>query len=1355
MEGEQEPDSQCTDAAVSFNFKPSVGTWLLQKRDEKASEANDAVWSVMVEIDAAIFEFAWPDVQHSIFRALRAVSSTWVEMGWRSQADLESTLQQGVELESRGPIARGLSRAEAEQVVHAMQVLPCSAVLDLAGAASAAEARGQSTPSGSKARSPMQRRSSLMKRLEAVREKVMMLGDAAPEVHAVLDEMKEALGDEDPGDDDLLDEVEHGIEGIERDVPGCAADEGGEPPPSKEEDAASQQIWSTMVEMDPEFPFDVVWENMKDGVLVALRRVFRGPPGSLWRAMGWHRQADMERSLADAIQKDGIGAIARGLKKAEAERAAQALEGLLGTCSAREDKEGAASAGRESNKNMEELRAHLRERMEGLRAQADRCPPRFAAVLDRAWADLNNDSAFQRHAQDILAFVDRCEESLREPSHRDRGPKFNLCLEREQLLTSALIPILRASPEQLHPGRLHVKIMGEDAEDAGGVTRAFLAHAGTLLKDPQFGLFLPALRGHLQLNPLPGLLVPSHTPGVRRRPEVDSERWCRFLGRLLGMSVVHRCPMGLLLIPSLCKRLLGREINFEDLSFAPVLNDTGGGGWYNSLKQLLANRAPEVVKDQPTLTRMASSEVDMALDGLEASIPSRAMQAFESLLGYVADSMHTPQMWDSALDVAACLLRGVKLEEHRKRTLDTITELLEVISSSAGCLSPAPGVHRALRSLRGVLRRLWPTHHVVEVETKLCSVLGEDGEDCGADDAVVNITGTWALSNEVHSKMFYYEWVQPMGGDRFTGQLLGSEDGKTISAGFIHGNVMHWEVDGIVASARLAETGLNIFDGRFRQSGRKLAVGMMLLVTSPSNTQVACSVVEARPTDIKIHYHTDGEMEDEWVTRESDRILGIAKVWQIHLDDGWKDYGPAEAKLLAEAEAAGRTTAEYSARGTQYTIDLQRMVQVNKATSYERKVRTTAPKLDSGTFEGVMMTDSELKPIRPQHAPDFGTWFTCGIKDVMQSSGRFYHEVKLGFDGPEGYPQLGWLSEEFTETDGQENKGVGDDEHGWATDGVRHRFWHGDYKDVPWPKAWKGGDIIGLAIDMEAGRMCFSLNGEWIESVGQEFELGGRSLYPALSMGGFFTIHISSDTWKYAPPSEDYSAWSSSAGLLTRPPPSLNRSWAPAKEEVAPRPASLERLSSTVANITSGQLSASNLPAFAKEVAHKTLVANLEPYLGPLTEEFRRITGERQLQDLSWESLQEMIAGRQMDPEGWIKEWQSCTTYTDCNEENEIIQWFWRFVSDRSPQELPKLFEWCTNYPAIPASAWKFHIALIDDNNRLPTINTCMTDDRGVANRGIPEPRLYLPPCTSKEALEQKMSKVSWEKGAATSMTLV
>ena len=47
---------------------------------------------------------------------------------------------------------------------------------------------------------------------------------------------------------------------------------------------------------------------------------------------------------------------------------------------------------------------------------------------------------------------------------------------------------------------------------------------------------------------------------------------------------------------------------------------------------------------------------------------------------------------------------------------------------------------------------------------------------------------------------------------------------------------------------------------------------------------------------------------------------------------------------------------------------------------------------------------------------------------------------------------------EFTRGDYMVNEiiqGVGDDQHGWAADGVRHKFWHDGEMDVRWPREWR------------------------------------------------------------------------------------------------------------------------------------------------------------------------------------------------------------------------------------------------------------------------------------------------------------
>lgn len=176
---------------------------------------------------------------------------------------------------------------------------------------------------------------------------------------------------------------------------------------------------------------------------------------------------------------------------------------------------------------------------------------------------------------------------------------------------------------------------------------------------------------------------------------------------------------------------------------------------------------------------------------------------------------------------------------------------------------------------------------------------------------------------------------------------------------------------------------------------------------------------------------------------------------------------------------------------------------------------------------------SDVKPIRPQVIPSIETWLTAGAKDLKRSSGKFYHEVKLGAIAPSRCVQLGWLTDRFTEGpfDGE---GVGDDEHGWAVDGLHHKKWHNGEESAPWFRDWMAGDVIGLAIDIDGGRMQFSLNGAWEEDAEMSFQSSNCSLFPAVSMEGLYTMHIPQTTWQFSPPSDAFQAWCDS-GLFTRP----------------------------------------------------------------------------------------------------------------------------------------------------------------------------------------------------------------------------
>ncbi|CAE7234139.1 ANKRD17 [Symbiodinium sp. CCMP2456] len=168
-----------------------------------------------------------------------------------------------------------------------------------------------------------------------------------------------------------------------------------------------------------------------------------------------------------------------------------------------------------------------------------------------------------------------------------------------------------------------------------------------------------------------------------------------------------------------------------------------------------------------------------------------------------------------------------------------------------------------------------------------------------------------------------------------------------------------------------------------------------------------------------------------------------------------------------------------------------------------------------------------IRPVEIEEDASIGLWLTAGAKDAARSSGKFYHEVQLFTET--GCPQFGWLSTGFEEGP-HDGNGVGDDEHGYAFDGDRLLNWKAGRKQKVQVERWKVGDILGFAIDLDAGAMRLSHQGKWHSGEGyvmKSDEMGGREWYPAVSGRVFYQMHIDKKTWRFAPPSEDYQAWAS------------------------------------------------------------------------------------------------------------------------------------------------------------------------------------------------------------------------------------
>jgi hypothetical protein len=137
--------------------------------------------------------------------------------------------------------------------------------------------------------------------------------------------------------------------------------------------------------------------------------------------------------------------------------------------------------------------------------------------------------------------------------------------------------------------------------------------------------------------------------------------------------------------------------------------------------------------------------------------------------------------------------------------------------------------------------------------------------------------------------------------------------------------------------------------------------------------------------------------------------------------------------------------------------------------------------------------------------------------ELMTSSGKRYHEVVLGNTFTNSATKLGWFTERLLERNVQRqepcNVAQQDDDCDWTA------------IDAPWPRGWRGGDVIGFALDSEAGTMRFSLNGDWPGGAVKHFFAAGEELFPALPACGDCRIHVAPSTWHFAPPSSDYEPW--------------------------------------------------------------------------------------------------------------------------------------------------------------------------------------------------------------------------------------
>lgn len=153
----------------------------------------------------------------------------------------------------------------------------------------------------------------------------------------------------------------------------------------------------------------------------------------------------------------------------------------------------------------------------------------------------------------------------------------------------------------------------------------------------------------------------------------------------------------------------------------------------------------------------------------------------------------------------------------------------------------------------------------------------------------------------------------------------------------------------------------------------------------------------------------------------------------------------------------------------------------------------------------------------------FQGFSTAGAPASIAKEGVLYYELEVCT--ADGVPQVGFATEEFSKaiSNEQSGDGVGDDTESWGVDGKRELWWHDGSGE--WRCSWTQGDTVGLAANIELGKIAVSKNGNWMEApCGVVFhdEKIKAGVYPCFTAGGYM-IRYNLDgkvhgPFKYAPP---------------------------------------------------------------------------------------------------------------------------------------------------------------------------------------------------------------------------------------------
>lgn len=157
-----------------------------------------------------------------------------------------------------------------------------------------------------------------------------------------------------------------------------------------------------------------------------------------------------------------------------------------------------------------------------------------------------------------------------------------------------------------------------------------------------------------------------------------------------------------------------------------------------------------------------------------------------------------------------------------------------------------------------------------------------------------------------------------------------------------------------------------------------------------------------------------------------------------------------------------------------------------------------------------------------------GTFPTAVLDENVAAKGVLYYEVEI--INNDGCAQFGFAAKNaFEQKDCYWDEGVGDNGRSWGVDGFRRTLWHdGEYGKMEC--GWEVGDVIGLAMNIDIGKIAYSKNGNWSKEAGcgvvfekcSSKEDDGVGFYPSLTSSSLkVRLNVTEKHLRYSKPSEE------------------------------------------------------------------------------------------------------------------------------------------------------------------------------------------------------------------------------------------